>query len=114
MGALNIFEQIKNKNNCNGDIGRIHPHVITAMIDAFGRSGYLDKAENIYTNFCNQNNEIFYKFKITMMLSIFSSCNNYGDMERAKRIVSNIEIIQKENNCDGILVHNLRQQINGK
>ena len=107
--ALNIFGRIKNKNN--GNFAGIHPHVVTAMIDCLGRSGHLNEAENMYTSFCKQNDCIFYKSRITMLLSIFSSCVNHDDTKRAKRIVHSIECIQNDNNCDNISISTLLSRI---
>ena len=70
------------------------------MIDCFARKNRLDEAENIYTTYCHTNDNIFYKFKLNMLLSILSSCRNHGDEIRAQRIYGIIESIRNEYNVN--------------
>merc|ERR1712129_7245 len=108
--ALGIFDEIK--NNQKGNLGATHPHIITAMIDCFGRSNKSQAAEELYDSFDKESDGIFYKFKIKMLLSIYSSCVHNNDKAIGKRMVHTIETMQNEHNCNDVSIHNLLSRLN--
>jgi pentatricopeptide repeat protein len=87
--AISIFNEIKDKNTLSSK-------TITAMIDCVGRQNYLDEAENIYNLFCQQKK--YDKLKLSMLLSILSSCRIHNDIERAQRIFNIMEKEKPDNN----------------
>ena len=82
--AESIYTNLKSTN-------KLHPYIITTIIDCYSRNNSLDKALKIYFE-CN-NIYIFYKDRIKMLMSILNGCRLYSDINRGKQI---IKLIEKE------------------
>ena len=94
--ALALFQRIPPEYQQN-------PRIITAVIDAMGRSGeseYLDSAERIYAEYAECNRAISHRFKMNMLLSILSSCRRHHDLSRGLRIFEKLEGLESDHGMD--------------
>ena len=95
--ALLIFDEIKYKYKYI-DIQSINP-----LIDCLGKKGgdyYLNKAENLYKIYIENNKNIYYKFKLDALFSILSSCYIHNDLYRAQKIFNEMSVILNESNVN--------------
>ena len=100
--AMNIFEQIRGLRHTS-DTVEMHPNIINAVIDCLSRSGNannLDRAENVYLDFCHKNERIYHQFKLQMLLSLLSACRINNDGNRAQRIYAFVQSIAQNHQID--------------
>ena len=79
------------------------PQCITAFIDCLGRNGgddYLNEAEDLYVTYIENNENIYYKFKLPALISLLSSCRIHNDEKRGQQIFDKINMILDEEDCN--------------
>jgi pentatricopeptide repeat protein len=65
---------------------KVSEGIDVAMIDAYARGGYLDKAENLAQKAS--------KKKVVAFITVLAGCKKYGDLERMKRIMKEQAYLQ--------------------
>ena len=95
--ALLLFEEMKTKFKYNEN--KIDIQCITSIIDCLGRRGTnldLDKAENLYNIYIENNKNMKSKNKLAALSALLSSCRN--DLQRAQRVFDKINMDQINKN----------------
>eukprot|EP01083_Nonionella_stella_P065371 171225_1 len=82
--ALRIFEEIQKETY-------LHPNIITALVDCFGRTNHLNTAEHLYHQFCNTMG-LDHKTRLNILKSLVSSSSIHCDHARAQRIQDEISL----------------------